>query len=247
MARRLSSLSTDTLARLDSLDRGFETIEHAVHEVEQAVELGLDDASLAAAKNRLAQLNGDLERFQFGKVDAVETTELTSGKAQAKQQRKRLNDEVEALRSRTAELHQRIVDLLQQRRVEVAQSNAKHGKEEGEEVPKPSANPSLGGQASSYLMPTEDPLDLPPEEQAVYVSHQQSWMPGEPVPAVQLRQDELTVVLLAIQRLSRDGTIDAARTAKLKDLLITGDPTFASTARHLGVKSVEFERMLIWG
>jgi hypothetical protein len=42
-------------------------------------------------KNRLAILNGDVEKLQAKKIDGVATTELTSGQSEARTNRKLLN------------------------------------------------------------------------------------------------------------------------------------------------------------
>ena len=66
----------------------YEEMASAVSEIKVALDAGVSRDDLLSVKHRLAQLNGDLEKFQFTKIDAVETSELNSGKTDAKAHRK---------------------------------------------------------------------------------------------------------------------------------------------------------------
>lgn len=108
--KQYSQASSTALRRLDSLDRKFEAINHRIDDVaaigDEVTDSSDDNiARLIKAKNDLAQIAGDLERLQCRELDAVETTELTSGKAEAKLHRKSLNIAVENLLRRTQDLH----------------------------------------------------------------------------------------------------------------------------------------------
>ena len=86
--RRYSQISARTLQRLDSLETTYDEMAAAVSEIKLALDAGVSREDLLSVKHRLAQLNGDLEKFQFTKIDAVETSELNSGKTDAKAHRK---------------------------------------------------------------------------------------------------------------------------------------------------------------
>ena len=88
MERRYSQISARTLQRLDSLETTYDEMAAAVSEIKLALDAGVSREDLLSVKHRLAQLNGDLEKFQFTKIDAVETSELNSGKTDAKAHRK---------------------------------------------------------------------------------------------------------------------------------------------------------------
>ena len=83
MQRRYSTVSQSTLKRLDTLEETFAKLDRAVREIEAVLRgaAAISAAELAAMKARLAQLNGDLDKFQFTQVDAVEVSDLVSGKA----------------------------------------------------------------------------------------------------------------------------------------------------------------------
>ena len=91
MERRYSQISARTLQRLDSLETTYDEMAAAVSEIKLALDAGVSREDLLSVKHRLAQLNGDLEKFQFTKIDAVETSELNSGKTDAKAHRKARN------------------------------------------------------------------------------------------------------------------------------------------------------------
>ena len=75
LGRRYSTISETTLARLESLETSFEEMTSIV----DAIEAALADPSRLAPpellnlKHNLAQLNGDLEKFQFTQVCRVLT------------------------------------------------------------------------------------------------------------------------------------------------------------------------------
>ena len=108
MERRYSQISARTLQRLDSLETTYDEMAAAVSEIKLALDAGVSREDLLSVKHRLAQLNGDLEKFQFTKIDAVETSELNSGKTDAKAHRKALNQDVEATQRLITELGERV-------------------------------------------------------------------------------------------------------------------------------------------
>ena len=87
--RRYSAASSATLSKLGHLDKSYNDMRKAVDEIAEKIGTGeLAPDEMLQAKHKLAQLNGDLEKFQFTKVDAIETGELDSGKSEAKAHRK---------------------------------------------------------------------------------------------------------------------------------------------------------------
>ena len=87
--KRFSAASAATLGQLEGLDERFGAMTSAADAIEALLDAGsVPAARLVEAKHELAQLNGDLEKFQFTKIDAVETSELNSGKTDAKAHRK---------------------------------------------------------------------------------------------------------------------------------------------------------------
>ena len=71
-----------------------------------------DDASdaknLYAWKNQLALLNGQLDKLQMTKIDAVSTGPLKSGKTKARALRKEINEDATALTEEIGILHKQI-------------------------------------------------------------------------------------------------------------------------------------------
>ena len=67
---------------------------------------------LLASKNRLALLNGAVEKLQFVKIDAVTTGGLHSGKEVAKDGRKQLNRRAEALHKTVIMAHATLSEAL---------------------------------------------------------------------------------------------------------------------------------------
>jgi Ran GTPase-activating protein (RanGAP) involved in mRNA processing and transport len=72
-------------------------------------------SQLVHVRNKSHQFQGHLEKFQYVKVDAVTTSDLTTGKEQAREMRKRINRECEEIReemiSYAAKLEARIQGL----------------------------------------------------------------------------------------------------------------------------------------
>jgi hypothetical protein len=63
---------------------------------------------LLAIRGELAQLNGNIEKLQCTGIDAVVTAELTSGKTEAKEQRKGLTKRADTLQKKALELKKRL-------------------------------------------------------------------------------------------------------------------------------------------
>ena len=99
--RKFSVMSREAIETLDSLAR--QTLSMA----ERCSEFSAQIPTLAAAslelkhfRSELAQLHGNVDQLQFNKIDTVMTGPLTSGKAQAKAQRKALTKQCIALGER---------------------------------------------------------------------------------------------------------------------------------------------------
>ena len=69
---------------------------------------------LLQCKNRLALLNGQVEKLQFVKIDAVTTGGLNTGKQVAKSSRKTLNQRAERLHEIVRGLHKSIDDKVKE-------------------------------------------------------------------------------------------------------------------------------------
>jgi len=115
MHRGLSSISETTLKRLASIERGFDDIEAAVSELEDTDLGACSMTELYAAKGQLAQLNGDLEKLQFTRLDTIDASACDSGQAIARSQRKGLNRGVETLKTRVEAQHSSVLRAISER------------------------------------------------------------------------------------------------------------------------------------
>ena len=91
-----SVASTKTVETLTSLQQQVEQIHAACAEAEGIMTNPPPAGLPAGMRNRLAQLHGDANRLLAVKIDAVLTSELHSGKADARAMRKQLIVVVEA-------------------------------------------------------------------------------------------------------------------------------------------------------
>jgi len=119
--KQYSQASIKTLQKLDILDQKFDGINERIKKAsslslqsEKADIFSSDDDILRIikVKNDLAQIAGDLEKLQCRDLDAIETTELTSGKDEARSRRKLLNTAVDNLIHRTQELYKDYADTV---------------------------------------------------------------------------------------------------------------------------------------
>ena len=131
--RRFSAASTTTLSKLDELSAQLDAMRSGVDEIKAQMDAGVGAEELIPAKHRLAQLNGDLEKFQFTKVDAIETSELDTGKQEAKAHRKQLNARVEETQALIKALHERL------RALEAGETAAPADVQPEEVAPQPAA------------------------------------------------------------------------------------------------------------
>jgi len=100
--------------QVDALRNELAAIAARVRALDAAAAEGdLAPPAMLAARNELRQVNGDLEKFQFTKVDAIETSSLARGRDNARAQRKRLNAEVETLRATVQGRHAAICSELE--------------------------------------------------------------------------------------------------------------------------------------
>ena len=107
--RHLSMLSMQALDTLGSLGAKFKGAEDRVDEIEKAVDdRATDHTVLIKMKNELSLLSGRIDKLQMTEVDAVMTGPLTSGKADARAQRKGLNRTASGLIARIKALRARI-------------------------------------------------------------------------------------------------------------------------------------------
>lgn len=115
--KQYSKASSNALKRLDSVEKNIEGIVHRVEDVvsiARGPDANSDDVTqLLKSKNELVQIMGDLERLQFKGLDAVDTSELQSGKTEARNQRKSLNQTIDNLIRRTQQLHDDFVTTVE--------------------------------------------------------------------------------------------------------------------------------------
>lgn len=97
--QRFSTISAKALDTLDALEGEVGGIEAKLAKFDDVARYG-NSADRDAAKGALRQLNGTLDTLQFERVDAVATSELDSGKLEARGRRRALNARIEALRPR---------------------------------------------------------------------------------------------------------------------------------------------------
>lgn len=119
-SRRVSEFSAATLDKLSTLEDEIGLFETQVEELAmQLSDIGnsntiskevMDD--LIASRNDLRQYVGNLEKFQFVKVDAIITADLQSGKEEARTRRKNLTARCEAVRTKQVEIIKRIEELV---------------------------------------------------------------------------------------------------------------------------------------
>ena len=112
-ARKMSALSAEALGQLHTYDGQIAAMQGQVTAFRArcaAGDAGPDE--LVAIKNQLAALNGQLDKLQFQGIDSVVTGPLTSGKEQARAQRKGLNKAAAALSRDIKELHKQLAAAL---------------------------------------------------------------------------------------------------------------------------------------
>lgn len=95
--RQYSMASTKTVETLTTLQLQVVQIQNACEEAEGMLASTPFDGLPVGMRNRLAQLHGDANSLLATKIDAILTSELNSGKADARAMRKQLIVTVEAL------------------------------------------------------------------------------------------------------------------------------------------------------
>ena len=101
-SRKVSNFSEAALNQLSTLEQEMFAHEEQVTLFENSIE------EVKAAPNELRQACGNLENFQYIKVDAIITADLTSGKDEAKARRKAINARCDAVRERQQVLLEKI-------------------------------------------------------------------------------------------------------------------------------------------
>eukprot|EP00622_Pseudochattonella_farcimen_P003439 FR738618.1.p1 GENE.FR738618.1~~FR738618.1.p1 ORF type:complete len:140 (+),score=15.95 FR738618.1:76-495(+) len=109
LGRQMSTVSESRLKTLETLQLQFDEMVSTVTDYEDQIKGGaLTHEELLQIKSELAQLNGALDKFQFESIDGVMTGDLDTGKLEAKSQRKKLNNDVDRLRTKVAGLHKNL-------------------------------------------------------------------------------------------------------------------------------------------
>eukprot|EP00904_Undaria_pinnatifida_P010084 jgi/Undpi1/6205/HiC_scaffold_20.g08689.m1 len=105
--RTMSTKSAAAVTTVQELNARFGSLQDRLRQAAEAVASdGATLPELFAAKQELAQIVGQIEKFQFDEVDAVATHHLTSGKDEVRQQRKSLTRAVTALGEEAASKHE---------------------------------------------------------------------------------------------------------------------------------------------
>lgn len=100
--RKYSTKSQEAILSLLELKQSIQSMENQISEIEKSQ---VPQDKKAKMVNDLRQLSGSLDRLQYSGVDGVITAELNSGKTNAKELRRSLNQRCEDLRDRILSLH----------------------------------------------------------------------------------------------------------------------------------------------
>jgi hypothetical protein len=125
---RFSQVSLKAINNLEVYETKMDEMETELQDIESEVAQAKAQSDLPGVKNRLAQLNGHLDKLQATKIDSIITAELKSGNAPAKTKRKALTRRCEELQKRVVATVKK-VELLPQ---ESAEKKAQQLKQENE-------------------------------------------------------------------------------------------------------------------
>ena len=95
--RKLSLLSKERMTKLEDLNSRFTICESQFNSLMETLETTSDHDDRMKIKGALTQLYGDLEELQYVEIDSIVVGDLQSGKKEAKEARKNLTMQVEAL------------------------------------------------------------------------------------------------------------------------------------------------------
>lgn len=125
-----SVASTKTLSSLDKVSEEYSNMVTKVDDIEKSTDLN-NATNVLDAKHLLAQIAGNIDKLQFNKLDAIQTTDLNSGKEIARTQRKGLNQSLDALQQRVQKLYKEYSDIAEtlvvQSPVSLGESNETEG------------------------------------------------------------------------------------------------------------------------
>ena len=97
--RKFSQISVKAITSLEGYENQMQGLADELSALEELIANAAVQSECTKAKSRLAQMNGDLEKLQFVKIDSIITAELTSGNAEAKALRKDLNRRCEQMQT----------------------------------------------------------------------------------------------------------------------------------------------------
>lgn len=115
-SKRLYSLaSSNSMAKVQLLENQFLLLVEKLKEITDSVSgnNSKHKTTLLYAKNQLAQICGDIDKFQFEKIDSISTGDLESGHSVVKTRRKSLNKRCDLLRSTALSTVSAIEGLLE--------------------------------------------------------------------------------------------------------------------------------------
>ena len=95
--RKLSLLSRQRMTKLEVLNGRLTNCQSQFNSLMETLETTSDYDGKMKIKGALSQLHGDLEELQYVEIDSIVVGDLQSGKKEAKEARKHLTMQVEAL------------------------------------------------------------------------------------------------------------------------------------------------------
>lgn len=101
LRRNYSENSLLALYKLQQYEKDLLEIETKIIYIETHITL----SNYKDLLDKLAQLNGDLDKIQFEGIDSIITVELNTGKYRIKKIRKHLNSKCEIIRQKILDIH----------------------------------------------------------------------------------------------------------------------------------------------
>lgn len=98
--------------QLDRLEKLLTDYEDKFFELCRLTEQDSSDAVLTKVKNELSLLSGNVDKLQMSGIDSVTVSELSTGKEEARIERKELSRRVQELSDKVHQWHAHLVDWL---------------------------------------------------------------------------------------------------------------------------------------
>mmetsp|Transcript_12591 Transcript_12591/g.22433 ORF Transcript_12591/g.22433 Transcript_12591/m.22433 type:complete len:141 (-) Transcript_12591:857-1279(-) len=110
--RRLSARSGDVIAKLRQFDDILTNYEKRFGEIVLFITKNPPREEVLKAKDELAIMVGEVDKLQMNGLDSVVVVELTSGREEARNHRKKMNQRAESLSGKIKALHQKIQEAV---------------------------------------------------------------------------------------------------------------------------------------